>query len=96
MRVTNSILGTVITFMIFAGLGALIATRLSLPVRLMTWILLAVGIVVGAYVGVHASLVSVFGVGIYVNWAIQSWCIGTLFVLIVRTVARRRLLKDMA
>ncbi len=92
----NSIIGSVITFLIFGGLGAVLSARLALPVRLMTWILLVIGILVGAYVGVGTRLVSVFGVAIHVNWAIQSFLIGMALALIARTVARRRLRKSMA
>jgi hypothetical protein len=87
---SHAMLGSFITFFIFAGVGSLLAARLKVPVRLMTWILMVVGILVGAYIGPQSSLVLVFGVGIYVNWAIQSCCLGMLAVLTARTFARNR------
>jgi hypothetical protein len=82
--------GTILTLCVFGGLGWFLARAFSMPVRVHIWVLLVLAAVGGAFVGVHTSLLSVFGVGIRLNVAIVSCVAGMLIALMVRTARQRR------
>lgn len=83
--------GTILALCVFGGLGWCLARALTIPVRVHTWVLLALAIVGGGFVGVQTWLLSVFGVGIRLNQAIVSCAAGMLIALMVRTGTQRRL-----
>ena len=88
---SEEVLGNLITLCVFAGLGAFISRWLAVPVRSTTWGLLALGIVLGSFVGTRTSILSLFGVDVRLNWAIASCCVGMLIGLYARTSRTNRL-----
>jgi hypothetical protein len=74
----------ILTLCLFGALGLRLAGRFKRPVRLRTYVLLAVAAVVGSFVGIQARIVSVFGVQLLLNWAIASCCLGMLVGLLAR------------
>lgn len=82
--------GTILTLCLFGGLGWFLARAFSMPVRIYVWLLLVLAVVGGAFIGVHTSLLSVFGVGIRLNVAIVSCAAAMLIALMVRTGRQRR------
>lgn len=78
-----------VTLCVFGSIGLFVAWRLKVPVPVWTWILLVIAVVVGCFVGVNTALLSVFGVGLLLNWAIASCCLGVLVGLLVRSWALR-------
>jgi hypothetical protein len=80
----------IVTLLVFAACGVVIARRFKQPVALLTWVALVVGIVVASYVGTHTRLLSVFGFDVYLNRALQSLGIGIVVGLLIRMAMARR------
>ncbi len=78
-------IGALITIGIFGAVGLMLARRLPSRVPLHTTVLLAIVVIVGAFVGVNTRLVSVFGVAIRANWAIASCCLAILVSALLRS-----------
>ncbi len=85
----GDMLSQLLTLVVFGSIGSLIAPRLKMPVPIRTWVLLVIAVIVGSFVGVDTWMVSVYGVGLLLNWAIVSFCLGVLLRLMVRTFAQR-------
>jgi|WetSurSiteA1Bulk_404760.scaffolds.fasta_scaffold302189_1 hypothetical protein len=76
------------------GLGGLFLARLfKVPASFRTRLLLGLAAIVGSYVGVKTFIVSIFGVGIVLNWALSSCCLGLLVGLLIRGLAATRAAK---
>jgi uncharacterized membrane protein YjjB (DUF3815 family) len=88
---SGNVLGNLITLCVFAGLGAFISRWFKLPVRSLTWGLLALGALLGSFVGRGTSILSLFGFEVLLNWAIASCCVGTLIGLYARTSRTKKL-----
>jgi hypothetical protein len=88
---SGDVLGNLMTLCVFAGLGAIISRWFTVPVRSLTWVLLALGVVLGSFVGTRTSILSLFGVEVLLNWAIASCCVGTLIGLYARTTHTNKL-----
>jgi fucose 4-O-acetylase-like acetyltransferase len=73
-----------VTLCIFGSIGLVIARWLRVPVPARTWVLLVIAVVVGSFIGINTVLLSVFGVGLLLNWAIASCCLGVLVGLLLR------------
>jgi fucose 4-O-acetylase-like acetyltransferase len=82
-------LSQLVTLCVFGSIGLFVARWLTVPVPVRTWVLLAIAVVVGSFVGVNTVLLSVFGVGLPLNWAIASCCLAVLVGLLVRCRALR-------
>ncbi len=90
------LLGTVVTFCIFATIGYVVARRISVPVRGQTWFLLVLLAVVGSVTGRSTSLIAIDGFAVTLSWAIVSCVIGIGLTLAVRSVTRRKLVSGAA
>ena len=77
-------LGILLTVCLFGSVGLVAARRMFVPVRLYTWALLVIAVVLGFFVGVN-TIISVLGVTLRLNWAIVSCCLGIVAGLVVRT-----------
>lgn len=84
-------MGTILTVCLCGSLGWFLGRTFSVPVRLHTWVLLAIAVVGGAFIGVDTWLLSISGVGIRLNVAISSCAAGIVFALLIRTAKQRRL-----
>jgi hypothetical protein len=85
------LLGTVVTFGIFATFGYLVARRIPVPVRGQTWFLLILLAVVGSLTGRSTALISIYGFAVYLNHAIVSCVIGIGVTLAVRSTTGGRI-----
>jgi hypothetical protein len=82
-------IANLVTFLVFLYIGWWLATRVKLPVRVHTWLLIVVALFLGSFVGIGTYAVNVFGVGIRVSWVVPSFCLGLLVRLLVRTRLER-------
>ncbi len=83
-----------ITFFLFATSGLLLARHLKSTrvARLIAvFFALIAGVVVAGYIGIHTRLISVFGFRVYLNWVLQSLCIGMALGVCLRILRVLRL-----
>ena len=71
-------IGWLVTFLLFGGIGWLLALRWKRPVGPRIWLALVVGAFVGSRIGVETALFAVDEFAIMLNGALVALCLGAL------------------
>ena len=70
--------GWLVTFILFGGIGWLLALRWKRPVGLRIWLALLLGVFVGSRIGVNTALFAVDEFAIMLNGALMALCFGAM------------------
>jgi hypothetical protein len=80
----STLLSQVITYVLFAWLGYVRASAMSLPARVVDWLLWLIAFIIAG--SIQARIVDIFGFAIYSQHILQGLVIGILINFIMRLV----------
>jgi len=78
------LLSLLATLLILGVPGYWVAGKLKRSVPISTVIMVIVATALAVYVGISAMLISIFGLTIYLNWALSAFGVGMIANLLIR------------
>lgn len=79
------ILSFVVTYFTGGSIGYFYSRRIKLPVSIIMWIVIVAATIFSGFIGINTALISIMGFTINLNWCLQSFGIGVIIRLLLKT-----------
>ncbi len=82
--------GRMLTFAVFVVAGLDLSKYVPQPKNMYAWIALVLATIVAGYVGIHVSIVTILGFGVFLNMVLLGLCCGFIAGFLLRLYPKIR------
>ena len=80
-----NILSFVVTYFAGGAIGYFYSRRIKRHVSIIMWVIIIAATVFSGFIGINTALISIFKFTINLNWCLQSFGIGVIIGLLLKT-----------